>query len=83
MQIQGELKIRTATLAGISMGAGVALRFALSDPSRVTDLILMGSTAEASTAEATVAINQLRDIGISTPSPSGEIMDIAIRGWGG
>lgn len=83
MQTQDELQIQKAIFAGVSMGAGIALHIALSHPSRITALILMGSTADATTAEATAAISQVRDIWVSTPSPSEEIMDIAIRGWGG
>ena len=83
MQIQDELKIQKASFVGASMGAAIALRLALTHPSHVTALILMGSTADASTAEGTAAVNQMRDIWVSTPSPSEEIMDIAIRSWGG
>jgi 3-oxoadipate enol-lactonase len=43
----------------------------------------MASTADASSVEATAAVDQVRDIWVSTPSPSEEIMDVAIRGWGG
>jgi 3-oxoadipate enol-lactonase len=43
----------------------------------------MASTAVASNAESTAAINQVRDIWVSTPSPSEDIMDVAIQGWGG
>lgn len=65
------------------MGSCIALRIALSHPSRITALILIGSTAEASSPEATTAFSQMRDIWVSTPTPSEEIMDTAIRTWGG
>jgi pimeloyl-ACP methyl ester carboxylesterase len=65
------------------MGSCIALRIALSHPSRITALALMSSTAEASSPEATAALSQMRDIWVSTPTPSEEIMDIAIRSWGG
>jgi 3-oxoadipate enol-lactonase len=83
MQIQDELKIQKATFAGISMGAAVVLRIALAHPSRITALTLMGSTAEASTPEGDASTQQMRDIWVSTPSPSEDIMDIGIRSWGG
>lgn len=67
----------------ISMGAGIALRIALSHCSHVTALILMGSTSDASIPEAIAAISKVRDIWVSTSSPSEEIIDIAIRAWGG
>jgi 3-oxoadipate enol-lactonase len=65
------------------MGACIALRIAISNPSRVTALVVMASTAEPSSPEGTAAIGQVRDIWVSTPSPSEEIMDVAIQAWGG
>ncbi len=65
------------------MGAGVALRLAISHPARITALVLMASTAEASSPEATAAIGQVRDVWVSTPAPSEDIMDAAIGAWGG
>ena len=80
---QDELKIENATIAGISMGACIALRLALSHQSRIDALILMSSTAGEESAEGKAAITQVRDIWVSSPSPSEEIMNIAIQGWGG
>jgi len=60
------------------MGACIAMRTALSHPSRTSALILMASTAEASAVVA-----QMRDVWVSTPEPSAAIMDLAIQSWGG
>ena len=65
------------------MGSGIALRMALSHPSLVTALVLMSSTADAPTAEGVAAIDKVRDVWVSTPSPSEKIMNIAMMGWGG
>jgi len=65
------------------MGSSIALRIALSHPARITSLVLMGSTADASSPEGKATIYQMRDIWVSTPTPSEEIMNISIRGWGG
>lgn len=81
--LQDELKIERAILVGISMGASIAFCIALSHPSRVKALISIASTGEASSPDASAAIAKVRDIWVSTRSPSEEIMDISIRGWGG
>ena len=65
------------------MGACIALRMALSDQSRISALILMSSTANAETPESLATVTQMRDVWVSTPSPSEDIMNIAIRSWGG
>jgi 3-oxoadipate enol-lactonase len=65
------------------MGGLIALRMALSHNSRIDALILMSTTAGEESAEGNAATTQVRDIWVSTPSPSEEIMNIAIQGWGG
>jgi 3-oxoadipate enol-lactonase len=65
------------------MGSCIALRIALSHPARITALVLMASTVDASSPEGKAAFYQMRDIWVSTPTPSEEIMNIGIQGWGG
>jgi 3-oxoadipate enol-lactonase len=79
----GEFKIEKAIIAGFSMGGGIALRMALSHTSRITALVLMSTTASEGTPESKAAVIQMRDIWFSTPLPSEQIMDIAIKSWGG
>lgn len=80
---QDELKIEKAVISGISMGGCIALRMALSHQSHLEGLIIMSTTASEESLEGKAAITQVRDIWVSTPSPSEEIMNIAIQGWGG
>ena len=65
------------------MGGCIALRMALSHNSRIAALILMSTTANEGSPGAKAAITQVRDIWVSTPSPSEDIMNISIQGWGG
>jgi 3-oxoadipate enol-lactonase len=65
------------------MGSLIALRIALAHPSRVTALALLACLATAASPEGIALINQVRDIWVSTPTPSEDIMNAAIRGWGG
>ncbi|KAH6706318.1 Alpha/Beta hydrolase protein [Leptodontidium sp. MPI-SDFR-AT-0119] len=81
--LMDQLGIKTAIFIGISMGALITMRLALSHPSRITALCLISSTATAETPDATAAITQVRNIWVSTVVPSEAIMDISIRGWGG
>ncbi|OAQ72883.1 alpha/beta hydrolase [Pochonia chlamydosporia 170] len=80
---QDELKVEKAIFVGISMGASVVLQAALSHPSRVAALVVIAATGKSATPEQKAAFDQLAQIWSSTPTPSEEIMDAAIRSWGG
>jgi len=56
---------------------------ALSYSSRITALVLMATTASEGTQESKAAVIQMTDIWFSTPSPSEELMDNAMKSWGG
>jgi 3-oxoadipate enol-lactonase len=80
---QDELRIEKAIVAGLSMGGGIAMHMALSHSSRITALVLMSTTASEGTQESKAAMVQMLDTWFSTPSPSEELMDIAMKSWGG
>lgn len=80
---QDELGIEKAIIAGFSMGGSIAMCMALSHSSRITALVLMSTTASEGTQESKAAMIQMLDIWFSTPSPSEELMDIAMKSWGG
>jgi len=83
VELMDELKVQKATFIGLSMGCLISLRLALTHPSRVTALVLMAGTATAATPESIAGILQLREMWVATPKPSEDVMDIAVRGWGG
>lgn len=65
------------------MGASVVLHTALSHPSRVAALVVIAATGKSATTEQKESFEQLAQVWASTPVPSEEVMDAAIRSWGG
>ncbi|KAI8801831.1 putative alpha/beta hydrolase [Cladochytrium replicatum] len=75
--------ISQAILVGISMGALIALRAALTAPLRITALVVMAATGAASSEQDTANFRIVRNIWVSTPTPPEPIMDASIVAWGG
>lgn len=65
------------------MGASVALQLALTHQHRISGLVLIGATASAATPQETEAFSQLSKAWSSTPTPSDDVMNLAIQSWGG
>ncbi|EAW11056.1 alpha/beta fold hydrolase [Aspergillus clavatus NRRL 1] len=78
-----EFNLSKVIITGISMGSAIAIRMALLDQSRFSGLILLASSAKEMTDAQRDSFNQLRDVWISTPTPSEQIMNAAILSWGG
>ncbi|KAL4864884.1 hypothetical protein BDV12DRAFT_200698 [Aspergillus spectabilis] len=83
LSLLDELKLSKVLVTAISMGTMVALRIALLDQRNLSGLILLSANADAASDPHRIGFPQLRDIWISTASPSDEIMNGAILAWGG
>ena len=75
--------INAAVFVGISAGSLIALRTALTHPTRVKGIVAMSSTSRSATRAAIETFEQVYQTWISTLTPSEDIMNIAIMGWGG
>ena len=67
----------------MSAGSLIAFRTALSHPSHVSGIVALSSTCRSSSQAAIDAFDKVYQAWIATPTPSEDIMDVAIKGWGG
>jgi pimeloyl-ACP methyl ester carboxylesterase len=67
----------------MSAGSLIAFRTALSHPSYVNGIVALSSTCRSASQAAIDAFGQVYQAWIATPTPSEDIMNIAIKGWGG
>jgi pimeloyl-ACP methyl ester carboxylesterase len=65
------------------MGSLISLRMALKYPSRVDGIVAMSSISRAATKEVIEVFTQFYNGWVSTTTPSEELMNLAIVGWGG
>ena len=65
------------------MGSLISLRMALTHPEYVEGIVAMSSTSRAATQQVIEVFNQFYQGWVSTPTPSEDLMNLAILGWGG
>ena len=75
--------MESAIFIGISAGSLISMRMAITHSARVDGIVALSSTSRTSSQAVLDAFAQVYKIWTSTPIPSEEIMNVAIRGWGG
>ena len=61
----------------------IALRMALSHPTRVKGIVALSSVCRAAPQPVVEAFEKVYKVWVATPTPSDDIMNLAIQGWGG
>lgn len=80
---QDNLSIPYAIFIGMSAGALIALRMGFTYPDRVKAIVSLSATARTPSPAFVEAFQKFQEAWIVTPTPSEELMNAAIKNWGG